>query len=217
MRVHLPDCWRLLHGSTAVGIAVTLSTVIPRLDVIVLSLIAGAAMAGVFAAAQTGVVIVYLLSSLLASVLFPQMTRLVRTPEELRQYVRHWTMISVGVMVPGSLFAIAIGPSLVWTLFGHAFEASGGLLSIMLIAAPLIVLNALNLHHAFALNQVRSYLGIYIGATVAAVFLDAVLANKFGASGIAVAVVIRECLVFAGFQVLRNAPQPLAPAPDTGF
>ena len=71
VRVHLRDCWQLLHGSTAVGVAVSLSSVIFRLDVIVLSLIAGAAAAGVFAAAQTLVIIVYLLGSLLASVLFP--------------------------------------------------------------------------------------------------------------------------------------------------
>ncbi len=59
----------------------SLSTAIIRLDVIVLSLIAGTTAAGVFAAAQTVFVIVYLLSNLLTSVLFPQMARLAHTPE----------------------------------------------------------------------------------------------------------------------------------------
>ncbi len=36
--VHSRNCWRFMHGSTAVGIAVSLSNVIFRLDVIVLSL-----------------------------------------------------------------------------------------------------------------------------------------------------------------------------------
>ena len=166
VRVHLRDCWRLMHGSTTVGIAVSLSSVIFRVDVIVLSLIAGAAAAGVFAAAQTILIIVYLLGSLLASVLFPQMARLVNAPEEFRQYFRNWSMIVLGVMVPASLLAVTIGPSLMRTLFGLGFRASGSLLAIMLIAAPMIVLNALYLHRAFALNLVKSYLGIYIGATV---------------------------------------------------
>ena len=197
------------------GVAVSLSNVIFRLDVIVLSLIAGAAVAGVFAAAQTLVVIVYLLGSLLASVLFPQMARLVRAPEEFQQYFRHWSMIVLGVMVPGSLFAITIGPSLMRTLFGHGFRASGSLLAIMLIAAPMIVLNALYLHRAFALNLVRNYLGIYIGATVVAVLLDALLASRFGAYGVAVAVVVREMAVFAVFGMMHARPAGAAqPAPS---
>jgi len=215
--VHLRDCLHLLHGSTAVGVAVSLSSVIPRFDVIILSLIAGAAAAGVFAAAQTLIIIVYLLGSLLASVLFPEMARLTHMPREFRHYVHRWSIVVLGVTVPGSLLAIAIGPSLMRTLFGHGFGASGNLLAIMLVAAPLIVLNALNLHRAFALNQVRSYMGIYIGATVAAVLLDVSLGSRFGASGIAVAVVLRECLVLTAFWVVRDEPQPFATAPEVSF
>ena len=217
VRVKLRDCWRLLHGSTAVGVAVSLSSTVPRLDVILLSLIAGAAVAGVFAAAQTFIIIVYLLGSLLASVLFPEMARLVNTPQEFRRYFRHWSIVCLAVMVPGSLLAIAVGPSLMRTLFGHSFGASGSLLAIMLVAAPLIVLNALNLHRAFALNQVRSYLGVYVGATVAAVLLDVSLGSRFGASGIAIAVVLRECLVLIGFWAVRDAPRPFVPAPDISY
>ena len=217
VRVYLRDCWRLLHGSTAVGVAVSLSSVIPRIDVILLSLIAGTAVAGVFAAAQTLILIVYLLGSLLASVLFPEMARLAHMPREFRHYVRHWSIISLAVTVPGSLLAVAVGPSLMRTLFGHGFGASGNLLAIMLVAAPLIVLNALNLHRAFALNQARSYLGVYVAATIAAVLLDVSLGSRFAASGIAVAVVLRECLVLIGFWVVRDQPQSVVPAPDVSF
>ena len=214
VRIHCRDCWRLMHGSTAVGVTMSLSTAIIRLDVIVLSLIAGTTAAGVFAAAQTVFVIVYLLSNLLTSVLFPQMARLAHTPRELQQYVRHWFRIILGVMVPGTALAIVVGPSLMRAVFGESFHASGNVLAILLVAAPPMVLNALYLHRTFALNLIKTYLGVYIGATLVALLLDAVLASSLGTVGIAIAVVLREYLVLAAFWMLRDISQSFGPAAD---
>jgi O-antigen/teichoic acid export membrane protein len=217
VRVHLRDCWRLLHGSTAVGVTMSLTTAIIRLDVIVLSLIAGAASAGVFAAAQAVLVIVYLLSTLLASVLFPEMARLAHAPDDLQHYLRHWSGIILGVTVPGTLLVAATGPSLMRALFGPGFRGSGNLLVIMLVAAPPMVLNALYLHRAFALHLVKSYLGIYIGATVVTLLLDSVLANSLGATGVAGAIVVREYLVLAAFWTLRNASPFRTPTTESSY
>ncbi len=212
--IHWRDCWRLLHGSTAVGVTMSLSTAIIRLDVIVLSLIAGATAAGVFAAAQTVFVIAYLLGSLLTSVLFPQMARLAQTPRELQQYVRHWFRIILVVMVPGTALAIVVGPSLIQAVFGGSFHASGNVLAILLVAAPPMLLNALYLHRAFALNLIKTYLGVYIGATLVAILLDVVFASSLGTVGLAIAVVLREYLVLAAFWMLRDISQSFGSAVD---
>jgi O-antigen/teichoic acid export membrane protein len=206
VQVHMRDCGKLLHGSTSVGVTLSLTTAIVRLDVIVLSLIGGAAAVGVFAAAQTVMVILYVLGLLLASVLFPQMVRLAHRPEEFRRYFRHWVVIILGVMVPATLLSILVGPGLIHSLFGHGFASSGSLLAIMLAAAPPLVLNALYLHRAFALHLVRTYLGIYVGATLLAVLLDWALAHSLGGAGIAIAVVAREYSILLAFWMLRETP-----------
>jgi O-antigen/teichoic acid export membrane protein len=217
VRVGMRDCWKLMHGSTSVGVTLGLTTAIVRLDVIVLSLIAGAVAVGVFAAAQTVMVILYVLGSLLASVLFPQMSRLAHMPEEFRRYFRHWSLLILGVMLPATILSIAVGPWLIHSLFGRGFGASGGLLAIMLVAAPPLVLNALYLYRAFALNLVRNYLGIYVGATVLAALLDWPLAGSLGAAGIAVAVVVREYLILLAFWMLRVLPASRMPAPKATY
>src|SRR5271157_1517277 len=128
--VHMRECWSMVHGSTSVGITLGLSNIIMRLDVIVLSLIASAAVAGVFAAAQTVIVIVYVLGALLSSVLFPEMNRLVGRASEFQAYMRHWTRITMTFLVPGTLAAMIAGPPLIRMLFGARFADSGKLLAL---------------------------------------------------------------------------------------
>lgn len=199
--VDLRDCCRMALSSTSVGLTTTLSTALMRLDVIVLSWLAGAAVGGVFAAAQSIIVIVYVLGSLLASVLFPQMAGLARDPLEFRHYISHWVTIVLFVTVPGTLLAVVLGPSVMRALFGPSFTASGTLLAIMLSAAPAIVLNLLFLHRAFALHMVRTYLGIYSAVTVVALGLDVALAHSLAAIGVTLAVVTREYLILAAFGI----------------
>ncbi len=117
-------------------------------------------------------------------------------------------------MVPGTALAIVVGPSLMRAVFGESFHASGNVLAILLVAAPPMVLNALYLHRTFALNLIKTYLGVYIGATLVALLLDAVLASSLGTVGIAIAVVLREYLVLAAFWMLRDISQSFGPAAD---
>ncbi len=201
--VHLRDCWSMLHGSTTVGVTLSLSNGIMRLDVIVLSLIVGATAVSVFAAAQTVIVIVYVLGWLLASVLFPEMNRLARRANELEAYMRHWRLITTVVLVPGVLVAMVIGPPAIRMLFGAKFAASGLLLALMLPAAPFVVLNALFMHQAFALHAKRTYLGIYGGAILLTAVLNPVMALWLGALGAAIAVVVREVAIFTAFRVMH--------------
>jgi O-antigen/teichoic acid export membrane protein len=192
----------MMRGSTTDGIALALSNTIMRFDVIVLSLLATASVAGVFAAAQTVIVIVYVLGSLLSSVLFPEMNRLAGRALEFQAYMRHWTRITLAFLVPGTLTAMIAGPPLVRMLFGAKFGDSGRLLAMMLPAAPFIVLNSLYLHRAFALHERRTYLGIYGGATLLAAILNPIAALWFGAVGVTVAVVIREMMIFTAFRMM---------------
>ena len=202
-RPRLRECWHLVSGSTFIGITFALANSILRLDVLLLSFIAGAASVGVFAAAQTVIVVVYVVAWLLGSILLPDMTRLATSEQELKHYVRRWSGMAIALLVPGSIVAMAAAPFVMRTVFGHAFDDSGLLLSIMMAAVPFIVLNSIRLHSAVAERMSRVYLGTYVGALVITVLLNSALAFAFGAIGVAVAVVIREVSIYFAFVFLR--------------
>ena len=195
----LRDCLQLMHGSTSVGVTLVLSMGVMRLDVIVLSFVSGAGVAGVFAAAQMPMMVVYVLGSLLSSVLFPEMNRMAEHTSELMAYTRRWMLMAAAVLVPCAVIGMLIGPPVMHLLFGSKFAQSGPILVLMLPAMPFTVLNAICLHQAFALHAKKTYLGIYAFAVVLAATLNPVVALRFGADGVAVAYVVREIVVFALF------------------
>ena len=205
------DCWHLLRGSTSVGITLTIANAVLRLDVIILSLIAGAAAAGIFAAAQTVIMIVYVVGWLLGSVLLADMTRLNGSKRDLKHFLQRWTLIISSTLVPLALLGIFLGPPVIRALFGPKFTPTGTLLAIMLPAVPFIVLNSLHLHRAFATHSARTHLNLYLGAAILTVLLDCSLALAFGATGLAVAVVLREVIIFIAFHLIHSKPQlPMA-------
>jgi len=202
-RVSLRECYALLRGFTGVGMTFNIANGILRLDVIILSLIASAVAVGSFAAAQTAIIIIYAISWLFGSVLLPEMTRLVHDHGALGTYVRHWARLIAVSVIPCTVVGVLAGPFVLRALFGPSFAASGRLLSIVLLAAPFILWNSLYVNHAFALNRPRTYLGMYIFTLILTVALDFGLGYSWAATGVAVAVVVREAVMTCGFRVLR--------------
>jgi O-antigen/teichoic acid export membrane protein len=108
------------------------------------------------------------------------------------------------VTVPGALVVSLVAPKGIVLLYGSAF-ASGGLLgSVMAVAAPLIVLNSIYTAFTIAANSRTLFLGIYGACALATLGLDLLLARAFGSMGIAVAIVIREAGMLAGFRLLTS-------------
>jgi Na+-driven multidrug efflux pump len=82
----------------------------------------------------------------------------------------------------------------------------------MVLAIPFIFLNAVYLSRAIALGSARTYLGIYLGTAVFAVPLDIAMARAYGGMGIAIAIVLREIVMFSAFffqsRVRKSASDP---------
>lgn len=197
--VKLTDCLRTMLGSTSVGITLVLSMGVMRLDVIVLSFIRGAGAAGLFAAAQTVMMVVYVLGSLLGSVLFPEMNRLAVHRGELLAYTRRWALITAVTLVPCVVIGILAGPTVMHLLFGNTFAQSGRILVLMLPAMPFTIMNAICLHETFAQHAKSTYLGIYSFAAVMAITLTPIAAFRFGGAGVAAVFVLREVVIFLLF------------------
>jgi O-antigen/teichoic acid export membrane protein len=200
-QVNLRNCLGLLRSFTGVGMSFNIANGIMRLDVISLSLVASTVAVGQFAAAQTAILVLYPVSWLFGSVLLPEMTRLDHDYDALSHYVRHWERLIAVVAIPCTILGMLVGPMILRTMFGTSFAASGRVLAIVLLAAPFIFWNSLYVNHAFALNRPKFYLGIYVFILVLTFVLDFSFGFIWAATGIAIAVVIREVAMAAGFTI----------------
>jgi O-antigen/teichoic acid export membrane protein len=190
---------RMIRSSTPIGITYTAAAMILRGDVIILSLLVPATVLGSFAAANTGLVTVYVVAWLFGGVILSRMAQLAKETALLSNYVRRWVLLIVATATPISLLAAWIAPSLVSMLFGRAFASAASSAAIMALAVPFILLNAVFLSRAIASELPYEYLGIFLGTGIISITLDFILGRAHGANGVAWAIVLREFLMLLAF------------------
>jgi O-antigen/teichoic acid export membrane protein len=190
------------------GIAYGLANLIIRSDTIILSTFTSLAGVGVFSAANTILLMVYLSSWLFSSILLPNMVRLARKPESLAAYANQWVRWVLLVTVPCAVLASLAAPRAFTLLYGPNFASSGLIGSATALACPFILLNSIYTAHVIAGNRRTVLLEIYGAAALVTVVLDFVLGRAFGPIGIAVAIVLREAGMLLGFWILISYPTP---------
>jgi O-antigen/teichoic acid export membrane protein len=204
-RLHLVTTLKM---AAPFGIAYGLANLIIRSDTIILSTFTSLAGVGVFSAANTILLMVYVSSWLFSSVLLPEMVRLARKPESLVAYSNQWVRWVLWVTVPGALLLSVAAPRALILFYGANFASSGLVGSAMALACPFILLNSIYTARALAVNRRSVFLGIYGVGVLATVALDSILGRAFGPLGIAVAIVLREAGILFGFWLLLSYPAP---------
>jgi len=189
----------MIRSSTPIGITYTAAAMILRGDVIILSLLVPATVLGSFAAANTGLVTVYVVAWLFGGVILSRMAQLAKDSTLLSSYVRKWVLVILATATPISLLAAWVAPSLVSMLFGRPFAIAASSAAIMALAVPFILLNAVFLSRAIAREASFEYLGIFLGVGVISVTLDFVLGRAYGANGVAWAIALRELIMSLAF------------------
>ena len=210
--------WSSMRKSAPFGITSGLANLIVRSDTVVLSTLAPLSVLGTFSAPNSILVIVYVAAWLLGSVLLPEMVRLSATGEGLRHYVSRWARLLTLTSLPVAILASLAAPKFIPLLFGPAFDRSGVLASVMALACPFILLNSVYTNFAIATNNRVVFTGLYAGTAVAAVGLNFLLGRAFGPMGIAIAIVIREASLLAGFWILlspKSASAKQAESPNS--
>jgi O-antigen/teichoic acid export membrane protein len=218
LRPSLPEqirFWAAMRKSTPFGITYGLATLIVRSDTVVLSTLVPLSVLGAFSAANSILVVVYVAGWLLGSVLLPEMVRLSVTAEGLRLYVRRWTRLLGFTTIPCALLAFLAAPKMMLLLFGPSLVQSGGLASVMVLACPFILLNAVYTNFAIAMNDRVVFTGLFAATAVIAIGLDIILGRAFGPIGVATAIVIREAGMLVGFWILMF--RRTSPAAQVGY
>jgi PST family polysaccharide transporter len=195
-----------MRRSVPAGTTYTLATVMLRGDVLMLSLVASAAVVGTFAAADTGLVMIYVIAWLFSGVLLSELGRHAQNSQALnlhfRQILRAVTLISILLAGAGVLFARFA----VILIFGKSFAAAGSTAAIMILALPLIFLNAAFLSRLIAKNASRVAAFIYLPAAILSLLLNYFLGRYYGAAGVAVSIVLREAAIFFVFLSVWHFP-----------
>jgi O-antigen/teichoic acid export membrane protein len=208
----LSACWRMLHRSTPIGITYSTAALILRADVIILSALVSSKEVGYFAAANIPLVMIYVVSWLLGGVVLPKMVSYSSDLDALQTYTKRWLRFLMIATVPCCLVLAWAAPPAVRLIYGAEFASTGKLAAIMVLAVPFILSNSIYLGRAIALGAKSTYVGTYLGTGVLTLALDYGLGHFYGAAGIAVAIVIREIGMFAGFTVLGIRPMSTLPA-----
>lgn len=197
--VNISMCWRLVRSSTAVGVTYTLSTLMLRGDILVLSLVASASVVGAFAAANTALVMGYVIAWLFSGILLSDFGRMSREPGALERHFQEclrWVMLLSVVLAIVSALAAKMA---IVTVFGRGFEAASVPGVLMMMALPFIFLNATFLSRAVARNASYLVLAIYGFTTLLSLFLNYYLGRWHGAEGVAASIVIREAAMTFAF------------------
>jgi len=199
-------CWKLMRRSVPVGATYTLATVMLRGDVLILSLLASSTVVGTFAAADTGLVMIYVLAWLFSGVLLSELGRHAHNSQALnlhfRKILRTVTLISILLAAAGVLFARFA----VIVIFGKSFSTAGSTAAIMILALPLIFLNAAFLSRLIAKNASGVAAFIYLPAAVLSLLLNYFLGRYYAAAGVAVSIVLREAVICVVFLCVWRFP-----------
>ena len=202
--VSVQSCLSLARRSTPIGLTYTISTLMLRGDLLVLSLLANVGVVGAFAAADTGLVMVYVVAWLFSGVLLADLGRLSPKADEFDSHFRRCLNAILLICIPLSIAATLLAPLTIRLLYGGSFDAAGLPAAIMCAAVPLIFLNAAFLSRAVARNAASTCLTIYGVGAAFSLILNFFLGWRYGMRGIAISIVLRELGITLAFLRLKN-------------
>jgi O-antigen/teichoic acid export membrane protein len=203
----LAACWNMIRRSTPVGLTYTLSTLMLRGDVVVLSMIASPEEVGTFAAANTALVFAYVIAWLFSGVLLSDLGTLSHDREAFDSHFRKCLKLVLIFAVPASLASALLARPAILFVFGRNYEGAVLPGALMMLALPFIFLNAAFLSRTVARNATRMSLAIYGFAAVVSLLLNYSLGRWNGAAGIAGSIVIREAVMTLLFVRFWNSRQ----------
>ena len=198
-------CRQLFCRSSMVGAVYSLSTVMLRGDVLVLSLLASTAVVGAFAAANSALVMVYVVAWLFSGILLADLGRLSSDQRSFDAHFRRCLVALFLFSVPSSALAALLAPEVIQIIFGNSFASAVLPAAIMMLAVPFILVNAAFLARAVARDAVQTTFAIYSGATVLSLVLNFLLGRIHGAAGVATSIVLREAAMTFAFVRFRES------------
>ena len=193
-----PGMWRkILAANLPVGFATFLGQHVVNLPPIVLGLTLSAGEVGEFSAAMKIVVALLVLDRLIGTLFLPVIARtLTASPSGVTRLYSIVLKTVAVVALPLGVIGTVLAPPVTAFLYGHAYDASGGVLQILVWYAPLTLLNSVHVATLIGAHRERTYTFIMVIASTLLVALVVGLALIWGAAGAAAGVVGGELAAF---------------------
>jgi PST family polysaccharide transporter len=206
--------WRRIRSISAqafpIGLTAILITLNLRLDVIVLSRLRPAADVGLFSAANILSAGVFLLASLVISVIFPKMSRLAsQSLIDFRDYMQTLLKLSLFFLMPVATVIFFAAAPIIQQLYGSRYSASVPVLKILAFSVPLIFINAVFFYAFVAQRRRSSYLWVMASGVAMNLLVNPVLSWWLGLEGTALSNLLREAcllLLFVGLSLEEQSP-----------
>ena len=178
-------------GFTAILLALNL-----RIDILVLGAYVPSSSLGQFQAAAWFTTSTFLSASLLMSVLFPKLSRLlIGHSEQGSAYVLSLLKNALLITALGSLVAWLSAPTLLPLFFGKEFVSAANILRILAPVLPLVFLNTVLFYVFIAARRRFVCLGTLGFGVIVGAALSLYLSSHYGVAGCAIADVVREFLI----------------------
>jgi O-antigen/teichoic acid export membrane protein len=169
-----------------------------RSGVIALDRATDAAAVGIFAAGDRLISACGLPFIMLTGAVFPIMSKLAKTPSELRNFVQTCLRISSVAAIPLACLAIMFSESIVTLVFGEAFLSSAAILGILALGIAFTAINSLLSMLLIATDHLWPLFKIY-AAGLAVLFLGIwLMIDTFGSVGLAWSIVASKATTSLG-------------------
>lgn len=189
---------QIMLASFPIGITTVLQALDFRIDILVLGRYVPQAVLGQFQAVAWFPVGIFLATSLLMSILFPKLSRLLRHQRAQRAaYVMGLLKNGLLITVLGSLVVWFAAPALLAGIFGKSLAPAAATLRIMTPMLPLVFLNTLLFYVFVAAGRRAVYLGTLGCGVTVGLFLSVILTARYGVLGCALADMARELVMSA--------------------
>lgn len=211
---------RLLGSLLPFAAAFIALTAYYKVDILLVERWRGTSEAGLYAAAYKFVDIGQALALVLATAIYP---RLARAAAVLPAYVAgrtsssRWAASRVMELlllagVPAAALLWLLRAPVLTLLFGPEYGDAASVLGILAIILPVLALNALGTFILAAARRMTLVAGLYLGALVLNVGLNAVAIPLYGARGAALAMLVSESLLAVGMVAVLHRHAAAAPA-----
>jgi len=180
---------RLLVSLAPFAAAFLLLTAYYKVDIILLGRWRGQAEAGVYAAGYRFVDVAQALAVVIASALYPRLSRLAGGPG--RPATRTVELMLLAVVPASAVLWLIRGP-LVMLLFGGAYAGAAEVLALLAPALPFLALNALGTFVLAAAGRTGLVAAAYAGALATNIALNALWIPDLGALGASRAMLVSE-------------------------
>lgn len=194
----IPFSKEMLGFALPVGVIAVLQAATLRIDVLVLGAFATNSELGHFQAAAWLLVLAFLGASLLMTVLFPRLVRILRSPTPsgtawVESLVQNGVILSLGAATIACLAA----PYLLHACYGQDLLPATPLLRILSTVVPFLFLNTILFYIFVASNQRKTYLIALLLSGSVGLGMAFLLAPRYGGMGVAVADLARESTLSA--------------------